>query len=628
MPGLGVLVGRLGLLVLTLVWHVNSFTHPLPTTVTTKQANNKASSWKNAESLVVGKDPTSTRTLLLGSSSTTSLHVWGAAAAAGAAGGSSSLLFPLPPIARLSLGFVVVATVLLNARRWLWPRAQADSSHSEPLPPGSLGCPFVGTPFFWGSKRWGAGSFYRTRVRKLENWPRLFKYYFLGTPFVAVSGYKRLQKVLGQEFEPQGLRSATLRDRPTSLMGQASIVAETDKRRHQFLRRLIGQALTPTAVGASVPVLQQAAQVQVDRLLASANNNNNNTTTSSQSVRMDRICTDYTLDVAWKQILGLRLADDEIPTFVQAVDHWVSGIASPRAILGWELEKTQAYRSFLYLQDKVNEKIDDLERNGPDGVSTLSGMVFAADDDVPVDDNDEAASGSDVPAVRRKLSRKQVVDNAMILILAGSETSASTLTNAMALLGLHPHVWDKLVDEQRVVRAKYGEALTKEVLDRDCPYLEAVIKESLRIRPISGGIPRLVTETIVVDGQQIPKGWVVDWSAALSHELDPKTFQPDGSHMDVKKGFVPERWLNEATTPVDFVPMGAGPRYCLGSHLAYTEMKVFLALLARNLDFDLASDKDNIRWKRMSIIPKIENGVPIVVRPLQSVAKPSTPVAA
>ena len=47
--------------------------------------------------------------------------------------------------------------------------------------------------------------------------------------------------------------------------------------------------------------------------------------------------------------------------------------------------------------------------------------------------------------------------------------------------------------------------------------------------------------------------------------------------------------------------MGAGPRYCLGSHLAYTEMKVFLALLARNLDFDLASDKDNIRWKRMSI---------------------------
>jgi cytochrome P450 len=214
----------------------------------------------------------------------------------------------------------------------------------------------------------------------------------------------------------------------------------------------------------------------------------------------------------------------------------------------------------------------------------------------------------------------------MLLILAGSETSASTLTNALAFLGLHRPAWERLVDEQRRMQAKHGNQLTKDALDKECPYLDAVIRETMRIRPLSGGIPRIAKETILLQGQQIPKGWFVDWSAALSHELDPKTFKEDGSHMDVMKGFQPDRWLSEETAPVDYVPMGAGPRYCLGSNLAYVEMKVFLAVLARSLDFELAQSADDstegLVWKRMSIIPKVENGVPVRVRPLQGIPSP------
>ena len=53
--------------------------------------------------------------------------------------------------------------------------------------------------------------------------------------------------------------------------------------------------------------------------------------------------------------------------------------------------------------------------------------------------------------------------------------------------------------------------------------------------------------------------------------------------MDVHTGFVPERWLNPETTPTDFIPFGAGPRYCLGANLATLEIKVFLAVFARRV---------------------------------------------
>jgi cytochrome P450 len=489
-----------------------------------------------------------------------------------------------------------------------------------------MGCPLAGVPFFWGDREYGAGSFYRTAARKLarrldrrekrdrssspaggpplSSIPSMFMYYFLGRPLVAVSGRATLQKLLSLEFEPDGLRSAMRRETQT-LMGTTSLITESDRRTHSFVRRLVGQALTPSAVEASVPVLQAAAQVSVGQMIQEGNG-------GASAIRMDRACTDFALDVAWKQILGLDLAPEEVPTFLQAVDDWVTGLASIRAILNVGIKSSKAWRAKEYLESKVEEKIEDLERNGPDGKSTLSGMLFASDDeeDNGVDPSPEGGSS-------RKLTREQVIDNALLLILAGSETSASTLTNAMAFLGLHRPVWNKLVDEQRQLQAKRGDELTKDALDKECPYLDAVIKETMRIRPVSGGVPRIAAQTLVVNGQQIPKGWFVDWCPALSHELDPKTFKEDGSHMDVIKGFQPERWLSEETTPMDYVPMGAGPRYCLGSVLAHTEMKVFLATLARSIDFELVMDpvdsSRDLRWKRTSIIPKLESGVPIRV---------------
>lgn len=320
---------------------------------------------------------------------------------------------------------------------------------------------------------------------------------------------------------------------------------------------------------------------------------------------MEDVCKYLTLEVAWRQIIGLDLkGDEEIETFHEKVKDWMATFSNfyLTFLPVWLLKKTKAYKAFEYLTGKIEERIDSLLENGPDG-STMSSMVFATDEE------DQS----------KKLSRQQVIDNALLLIVAGSETSSLTLTNAMFLLGRHPEAWKKVVAEQDTLVAKYGSALTKDQLDNDCPYLDAVVKETMRLTPISGGGIRVTDETIVVDGVQIPKKWWAMYSVCLTHMNDPITKKEDGSHMDLEAGFKPERWLDDSTRPTtEFMPWGAGNRFCVGHILASAEMRIFLAMLARKMkSFDLLTDS-KCKWKEGIIrIPK--DGV--VISPL--VAEPS-----
>ncbi|KAL7470941.1 hypothetical protein ACHAXS_011230 [Conticribra weissflogii] len=242
----------------------------------------------------------------------------------------------------------------------------------------------------------------------------------------------------------------------------------------------------------------------------------------------------------------------------------------------------------------------DLSRNGPDG-STISGMYFAQDEEDPT----------------KKMSREEIISNALFLILAGTETAASTLTVAALGLGLNKDVFYKLREEQNamIARCKTNE-LTREMLDEHCPYLGAVIKETMRIKPLAGtGLIRYAEETIVIDGHQIPKGFAVARNFYLTHANDPAVKVDDNSHMDMAKGYRPERWLSDETKPTEYMPFGYGPRFCLGANLAMAEMKVFLALFARRVDdFDLVNmNAENITWQLSSIIPKPSDGAVISV---------------
>jgi len=505
-----------------------------------------------------------------------------------------------------------------NTNFW-YPNVEQDTAAREPLPEGDTGCPFFGNlDAFWGSRDFGTGDFYLRQSRRYEN-PKLWKYYFVGTPVVVMAGVKSITEMLQSEFEPNGVLTAGASSKKrlkesgdARMLGPESMIAEGNKQRHNQLRRLVGKALTPSAIAKSLPRLQNAAQEQVQGLLRQQ------TLDMNTAIPLEDYCTGFTLDVAWRQILGLDLTPDEIPTFRNAVLDWVTGQTSFQAVTGLGVEYTNGYKARILLEDRVRKRIRHLEANGPDGTSTLSAMVFAEDDfeDNKEEEDEMQYNGPTLPTTaaapkKKKLTENEVVDNAMLLILAGSETAATTMTNALLCMALDPAIWKKLVEEQRQLELSYGADLSKEVLDKS-KYLEAVVMETMRIRPAPTGLPRRAVATRIVDGKQIPKGWFYDWSILLTHLLDPVTYQEDGSHMDLCKGFQPERWENPETTPVEYMPLGAGPRFCLGATLAMTEMKVFLATFARQIDDYVLADAsgvDNLRWRPLSIIPKEENGV-------------------
>jgi len=516
--------------------------------------------------------------------------------------------FVVKSVARKLIVALVSAFALLSFRKIFQPNSliKGDESTTDAdLPEVAPSCPFIGNQILVGSRQFGTGYFYH-KMSAILNHPRMWVYSFMGTPGMVVSGGQRVKSILNKEFAADGVKNYV---QPNGVLNEHNLLAESDKKKHSLLRRLVGSAMTPSRVTASMPALQEAAEKQVQKMVNSNKDNGHN----NDIYTMETVCNDYTLDVAWQQILGLDLKEDDIPEFTKAVDTWISGFTSVRVNMNIDAQRAPCFKAKKYLQALIMEKIEYLEKNGPDG-STVSGMVFA------VDDNAEVEGGG----TGRKLTKEEVVENSLLLILAGSETSASTLTNAMLCIGLNKETWKNVVEEQKKVVSKYGNEqgkveFTTKMLDRECPYLDAVVRETMRIKPISQGAPRTTKKTMKVDGFQIPKGWGINWSVLLTHELDPVTYKEDGSHMDVRTGFVPERWLEDTTKPTtDFIPMGAGPRYCLGSTLAYAEMKVFLAVLAQNVnDFQLAEgqkEKD-VLWKRLSIIPRPLNGVPITIQP-------------
>jgi cytochrome P450 len=159
----------------------------------------------------------------------------------------------------------------------------------------------------------------------------------------------------------------------------------------------------------------------------------------------------------------------------------------------------------------------------------------------------------------------------MTLLVAGHETTASTLAWGVYQLLRHPEVAER-------ARAEIGnEGLDLDALPR-LVFLDAVIKETLRLNPIVPFIGRVLRAPFHVAGWDLPAGVVVAPCIYLAHRRSDSWPDPER--------FVPERFLGRAASasPNAFFPFGGGGRRCIGMPFALYEMKVVLAtLLSRTL---------------------------------------------
>ncbi|KAE9371758.1 benzoate 4-monooxygenase cytochrome P450 [Stipitochalara longipes BDJ] len=177
------------------------------------------------------------------------------------------------------------------------------------------------------------------------------------------------------------------------------------------------------------------------------------------------------------------------------------------------------------------------------------------------------------------------------LIIAGSETTATSMSTLTYWLCRTPRVYEKLKQE---VRGRFKTSSEINSMRATFPYLTAVISEIMRlVPPMPFGTPRVVPEGgETVDGVWIPGGTFVSCHAYCSSR-SAKYFKDPES-------FVPERWLDpECTDNLSASnPFLLGWGACLGQNMAMMEMRILIAKSVFLFDFELADEKDRA-WENM-----------------------------
>jgi cytochrome P450 family 135 len=160
------------------------------------------------------------------------------------------------------------------------------------------------------------------------------------------------------------------------------------------------------------------------------------------------------------------------------------------------------------------------------------------------------------------MADSELRDELMTLLAAGHETTATSLAWTLERLTRHPEKLERLRAE-----VEAGE---------EDEYLDAVVKETLRLRPVLPVVVRRLTEDTEVAGWRLPAGTKVAPCIHLMHRREDVYPEP--------RRFRPERFLEQPAGTYTWIPFGGGVRRCLGASFALFEMKQVLSALVTRVD--------------------------------------------
>jgi cytochrome P450 len=199
---------------------------------------------------------------------------------------------------------------------------------------------------------------------------------------------------------------------------------------------------------------------------------------------------------------------------------------------------------------------------------------------------------------------RKLQDELLTVLLAGHETTASTLSWTWYLVSRHAQV-------ARILRAEADEVLGGRVpgyqdLAR-LPYTTMVIQEAMRLYPPVWGLPRKALSPDVIGGYRVPAGADVMISPYTLHR-HPGFWTDPGE-------FRPERFETTAARHAHkyvYIPFGAGPRICVGSHLGMMEAVLVTAMVAHRFRFEPVDDIEPFAEAMLSL--RVRGGLSMAVR--------------
>lgn len=195
------------------------------------------------------------------------------------------------------------------------------------------------------------------------------------------------------------------------------------------------------------------------------------------------------------------------------------------------------------------------------------------------------------------LSDIEVRDEIMTMVAAGHETTSMAMTWLCNSVFTEPGVYDKLVAEKAANPDKPVDEL---------PYLDAVVKESLRLNSlIPSGSGRIAKKSFELGGYTVHAGQMVSVAFHAIHRR-PELFERPND-------FVPERFMSGKYSPYENVPFGGGTRRCIGMPFATYEMKLVLSTLLEAMRLEIVQSPVKPMWRGMFLTPN--KGLTVRVRP-------------
>ncbi|KAM7266513.1 hypothetical protein ACFE04_004410 [Oxalis oulophora] len=342
-----------------------------------------------------------------------------------------------------------------------------------------------------------------------------------------------------------------------------------------------------------------------------------NASALNQSVDVQDLFIKSTLDTVFKVVLGVELdtmcgTSEEGTRFSNAFDE-ASVITTSRYVdVFWKIKRFLNVGSEAVLKRNIKIVNDYVYK-----------LINSKIEQVNLSKDDSLKKRGDLLSIFLEMDMrdpKYLKDIILSFIIAGKDTTATTLSWFLYLMCKYPEIQDRIAKEVREATGvndassfdEIASRITEEAVDK-LQYLHATLSETLRLYPAVPVDPKLcLKDDILPDGFNVNKGDVVMYMPYAMGRMK-YVWGEDAEE------FKPERWLDDKgvfrqESSFKFTAFQAGPRICLGKEFAMRQMKVFSMILLGSFKFRLSDDKQIVKYKSMLTL-HIEGGLHLATSP-------------